>query len=212
MFTGSISDLDEEEAVALSGASRRGRRAQQRKDEGGKLLTFKGKGRPEGAVMIREGMTLREFADKLGVRAKDLMKALFDRGIMANINQVLEPQLAEQLARDLGVEVMVVSFEEEVQLKEELAATSKGSDATEAKNPGISQPSAVPATMQRATQTVRKRSNRDRALGPSTGAGGSMLIRPPGSRRRVGRSHEASFEATSDRIDLALRERPPRRP
>jgi len=133
LFKGTISDLDEEEEVALSGASRRGRRAQQRKDEGGKLLTFKGKGRPEGAVMIREGMTLREFADKLGVRAKDLMKALFDRGIMANINQVLEPHLAEQLARDLGVEVMVVSFEEEVQLKEELAATSKGADATEAK-------------------------------------------------------------------------------
>jgi translation initiation factor IF-2 len=134
VFKGSISDLDEEEEVALSGASRRGRRAQQRKDEGGgKLLTFKGKGRPEGAVMIREGMTLREFADKLGVRAKDLMKALFDRGILANINQVLEPQLAEQLAKDLGVEIMVVSFEEEVQLKEELAATSKGADTAEAK-------------------------------------------------------------------------------
>ncbi|HYU32705.1 MAG TPA: translation initiation factor IF-2, partial [Thermoanaerobaculia bacterium] len=77
--------------------------------------------------------TLREFADKLGVRAKDLMKALFDRGIMANINQVLEPQLAEQLAKDLGVEIMVVSFEEEVQLKEELAATSKGADVAEAR-------------------------------------------------------------------------------
>ena len=133
VFKGSISDLDEEEDVALNGASRRGRRAQQRKEEVGKLLTFKGKGRPEGAVMIREGMTLREFADKLGVRAKDLMKALFDRGIMANINQVLEPHLAEQLAKDLGVEVMVVSFEEEVQLKEELAATTKGTDVVEVK-------------------------------------------------------------------------------
>jgi translation initiation factor IF-2 len=133
VFKGSISDLDEEEDVALSGASRRGRRAQQRKDEGGKVLTFKGKGRPEGAVMIREGMTLREFADKLGVRAKDMMKALFDRGIMANINQVLEPHLAEQIAKDLGVEIMVVSFEEEVQLQEELAATSKGADTAETK-------------------------------------------------------------------------------
>ncbi len=125
LFKGSISNLDDEEEVALTGASRRGRRAQQRKEDVGKILTFKGKGRPEGTVMIREGMTLREFADKLGVRAKDLMKALFDRGILANINQVLEPQLAEQLAKDLGVEVMVVSFEEEVQLKEELAATAK---------------------------------------------------------------------------------------
>ena len=71
--------------------------------------------------MISEGMTLREFAEKLGVRVRDLMNALFKRGIMANINQVLDPELAQALARDLGVETMVVSFEEEVQLREELA-------------------------------------------------------------------------------------------
>ncbi len=76
--------------------------------------------RPQGPVMIGEGMTVREFAEKLGVKARDLMSALFKRGILANINQVLDPELAQQLASDLGVEAMVVSFEEEVQLREEL--------------------------------------------------------------------------------------------
>jgi translation initiation factor IF-2 len=120
-FKGTLEDLEEgEDAANMSG--RRRRRTELRKDEadGGKVLTFK-KDKPAGAVMISEGMTLREFAEKLGVRVRDLMGSLFKRGIMANINQVLDPELAQDLARELGVETMVVSFEEEVQLQQELA-------------------------------------------------------------------------------------------
>ena len=120
-FKGTLEDLEEgEDAANMSG--RRRRRTELRKDEadGGKVLTFK-KDKPAGAVMISEGMTLREFAEKLGVRVRDLMDSLFKRGIMANINQVLDPELAQELARELGVETMVVSFEEEVQLQQELA-------------------------------------------------------------------------------------------
>jgi translation initiation factor IF-2 len=140
-YKGALSGLDDEEDA--DPASRRGRRAAQRKeeekDEGGKLLTFK-KAPPQGPVMIREGMTLREFAEKLGVKSRDLMKALFDRGILANINHVLEPALAEQLAKDLGVDAMVVSFEEEVQLREELQAAGKstGGDQPEAAKAKVS--------------------------------------------------------------------------
>jgi translation initiation factor IF-2 len=68
-------------------------------------------------------MTVREFADKLGVRARDLIKLLFDRGILANINHVLEPELAQKLAQEVGVETMLVTFEEEIQLKREADAT-----------------------------------------------------------------------------------------
>jgi translation initiation factor IF-2 len=133
-YRGVLSSLDEEEDA--DPASRRGRRAAQRKedqqkDEGGKLLSFK-KAPPQGPVMIREGMTLREFAEKMGVKARDLMKAMFDRGIMATVNHVLEPALAEQLAKDLGIDAMVVSFEEEVQLREELQS-GKASDQPETK-------------------------------------------------------------------------------
>jgi translation initiation factor IF-2 len=131
-YKGALSRLDDEEDA--DPASRRGRRAAQRKEEekeeGGKLLSFK-KAPPQGPVMIREGMTLREFAEKLGVKSRDLMKALFDRGILANINHVLEPALAEQLAKDLGVDAMVVSFEEEVQLREELQAAGKANGGAE---------------------------------------------------------------------------------
>jgi translation initiation factor IF-2 len=125
-YKGTIEDEDIEsvEEAADGTGGRRRRRAQRKEDEGGKILTFK-KAPPQGTVMIGEGMTLREFAEKLGVKARDLIKALFDRGILANINQVIEPELAQQLAKDLGVDTMVVSFEEEVQLNEELAGSQR---------------------------------------------------------------------------------------
>jgi translation initiation factor IF-2 len=126
-----LEDLEAEEEMVGTGTRRRRRaaRKEEEREEGGKLLSFK-KAPPTGTVMIGEGMTLREFAEKLGVKVRDLIKALFDRGILANINQVIEPELAQKLAHDLGVETMVVSFEEEMQLKEELAGgeteTAKG--------------------------------------------------------------------------------------
>jgi translation initiation factor IF-2 len=129
---GTLEDLEtaEDQRAVMSG--RRRRRVERKEDEekeGGKVLAFK-KDKPQGPVMISEGMTLRDFAEKLGVKVRELMKALFDRGILANINQVLDSELAQDLARHLGVEVMVVSFEEEVQLREELGT---GNEQTEAK-------------------------------------------------------------------------------
>jgi translation initiation factor IF-2 len=121
-FRGSVADLEAEEDATAAG--RRHRRAERRREEeegreGGKVLSFV-KGKPAGRVMITEGMTVREFADQLGVKARDLIAALFARGVMANINHVLEAELAEQVASDLGVEAVVVSFEEEVQLRHEM--------------------------------------------------------------------------------------------
>jgi translation initiation factor IF-2 len=123
-FKGSLEDLEEEEGGPISGRRRRRfLRKEDEEKEGGKLLTFK-KDKPSGAVMVSEGMTLREFAEKLGVRVRDLINALFKRGIMANINQVLDPELAMAVAKDLGVEAMIVSFEEEVQMREEQSSAA----------------------------------------------------------------------------------------
>ncbi|MEM7350900.1 MAG: translation initiation factor IF-2, partial [Acidobacteriota bacterium] len=104
----------------LKPASARGHRRAQRREETPNTdkLQFKGD-RPTGPVAITNHMTVREFAEKLGVKAKDLMKDLFMRGMMVNINHVLDPELAVSLAEDLGVEAMQVSFEEEVQLQHE---------------------------------------------------------------------------------------------
>jgi len=130
-YRGSVRELEEvtEEVGAPTKASptssRRKRRVERKKAASvekattGKVLPFR-ETESGGPVIVSEGMTVRDFAEKLGVKAKDLIKTLFERGVMANINHILEPELAEEVAHQLGYEVMVVSFEEEVQLKQEL--------------------------------------------------------------------------------------------
>ena len=70
-------------------------------------------------VTIAEGIRVRDLAEKLGVRAKDLIKTLMSHGVMASVNHTLAPEVAREVAEELGHEVMVVSFEEEVQLQHE---------------------------------------------------------------------------------------------
>jgi translation initiation factor IF-2 len=136
-YRGKIEDLEEaEEGVAVeAGPSRAQRRATRRstedKREEGKVLAFKER-KPEGPVMVSEHMTVREFADRLGVKAKDLIQLLFKKGVMANINHVLAPETALQLAAELGVEAMEVTFEEGIQLQREALSAAAGTLAARA--------------------------------------------------------------------------------
>ncbi len=65
-------------------------------------------------ITITEGITVRELAEKLDVRAKEVLKTLLDRGIFASINQALDAQTATTLAEAFNGIVNVISFEEEV--------------------------------------------------------------------------------------------------
>jgi translation initiation factor IF-2 len=68
-------------------------------------------------IQITEGITIRELAEKLDVRAKELLKVLLDRGIFASINQALDSPTATQLAEAFNGVVTVVSFEDEMMLE-----------------------------------------------------------------------------------------------
>src|SRR5580692_5587547 len=68
-------------------------------------------------VTLTEGITIRELAEKLDIRAKDLLKNLLDRGVFASINQALDVQTATDLAQSFNGVVSVVSFEEEMVLE-----------------------------------------------------------------------------------------------
>src|SRR6267154_151969 len=73
--------------------------------------------RPPRDVTITEGITIRELAEKLDVRAKDLLKNLLDRGVFASINQALDVPTATTLAESFSGVVSVVSLEEEMVLE-----------------------------------------------------------------------------------------------
>ena len=77
---------------------------------------------PSGPVFLSEGVTVKELSEKIGILAKDLMKAFLQRGIFATINKPLDPKIAVEVSREFGVEAAVVSFEEEVELSRQQAA------------------------------------------------------------------------------------------
>jgi translation initiation factor IF-2 len=82
---------------------------------------------PDTPVTITEGMTVRDFAEKLGLKGKDLIKLLMERGQMVTVNHVLDPETAVEIADTLGAQAMAVTFEEEVQLRAEIAALQEDS-------------------------------------------------------------------------------------
>ena len=65
-------------------------------------------------ITLAEGMTVKDLADKLEVKAKDVMKKLMDRRMMMTINSTLDAETAQLISRDFGAEVLIRSFEEEV--------------------------------------------------------------------------------------------------
>ncbi len=65
-------------------------------------------------VRIVEGSTVKEFAEKLGIKPKDIVTLLLQRGVFATINQPLNDDVAIDLAHRFGYEVTFVPFEEMV--------------------------------------------------------------------------------------------------
>jgi translation initiation factor IF-2 len=65
-------------------------------------------------ITITEGVTVRDLAEKLDVRAKDVLKILLDRGIFASINQALDTPTATSLAESFNGIVKVLTFEQDV--------------------------------------------------------------------------------------------------
>jgi len=65
-------------------------------------------------ITLAEGMSVKDLADKLEVKAKDVLKKLMDRRMMMTINSTLDAETAQMVSRDFGAEVLIRSFEEEV--------------------------------------------------------------------------------------------------
>ncbi|MFB3814894.1 MAG: translation initiation factor IF-2 [Terriglobales bacterium] len=81
-------------------------------------------------ITITEGISVKDLAELLGVRAKDVIARLLARGVFATINQSLDAQLAGDIARQFGAETSVITFEE--QAAKEAAAEAGVTAAAEA--------------------------------------------------------------------------------
>jgi translation initiation factor IF-2 len=82
-------------------------------------------------ITITEGISVKDLAEKLEIRAKDLIARLLGKGVFATINQNLDTELASEMARFFGADTNVISFEEQA-AKEAADTTSSEEGATEA--------------------------------------------------------------------------------
>jgi translation initiation factor IF-2 len=65
-------------------------------------------------ITLAEGMTVKDLADKLDVRVKDVIGKLFMKRMMVTINSTLDIETAKDIAREFGAEIEMRSFEEEL--------------------------------------------------------------------------------------------------
>ncbi len=116
-----------------SGPIRRGRSRRRRRGEAPAApprpqvrVEFRDGKAPEGPVILSEMVTAKELAEKLNVTVKDLLALLISKGMMVTANQSLPPDLAEEIAEELGVEAMVAEEEDLVNLEGEEAEGAGG--------------------------------------------------------------------------------------
>jgi translation initiation factor IF-2 len=81
------------------------------------------------AITISEGVSVKDLAEKLDIRAKDLIARLLARGVFATINQTLSEDLARDMARHFGAESSVISFEDQIQQEYEAQAIEQENEA-----------------------------------------------------------------------------------
>ena len=84
------------------------------------------------SITITEGISVKDLAEKLDIRAKDLIARLLARGVFATINQTLDSELASEMARFFGADTNVITFEEQAQKDIAEAASTSEDGAAEA--------------------------------------------------------------------------------
>ena len=65
-------------------------------------------------ITLAEGMTVKDLAERLEVRAKDVLKKLMEKRLMMTINTTLDTENATMIAREFGADVKMRTFEEEM--------------------------------------------------------------------------------------------------
>src|SRR6202167_2322469 len=78
------------------------------------------------SITITEGISVKDLAEKLDIRAKDLISRLLSKGVFATINQTLDAELASEMARFFGADTNVITFEE--QAAKDVADSAAGED------------------------------------------------------------------------------------
>ena len=69
-------------------------------------------GQPMHVLRLPEALTVKDFAEALHLKNKDVLMQLMSMGTVASINHVIDLDTANTLAQKLGKDVTLVSEEE----------------------------------------------------------------------------------------------------
>ena len=87
-------------------------------------------------IRLIEGSTVREFAEKIQAKPRDLVTQLMQRGVMASINQTIKPEIAVEIGRQYGWDVSFGDFEDMV-IESEFEITPEAMEDTDLRAPII---------------------------------------------------------------------------
>jgi translation initiation factor IF-2 len=66
-------------------------------------------------ITVTEGISVKDLAEKLEIRGKDLIATLLMRGVMVTVNQTLDAELVKDVARQFGADAQVITVEEQLE-------------------------------------------------------------------------------------------------
>ncbi len=69
-------------------------------------------------LKLREGTTVKEFSELIGLKFSDVIKKFMEMGYMPTINQPVDPDAALLVAEGFGVKLELASVEEDTQVEE----------------------------------------------------------------------------------------------
>jgi translation initiation factor IF-2 len=100
-----------------------GHRRKERSVETSAVSVAEGTKTRKKSIKIAEGISVKEYADRLGVKVQEVIMKLMGMGVMATINQPIDPDAAVLLAESMGITVEVQSEESEDELLGQIAET-----------------------------------------------------------------------------------------
>jgi translation initiation factor IF-2 len=66
-------------------------------------------------ITVTEGISVKDLAEKLDVRGKDLIAVLLMKGVFVTVNQSLDGELVKEVARQFGADAQVITVEEQLE-------------------------------------------------------------------------------------------------
>ncbi len=88
------------------------------------------------SARLVEGSTVREFAEKIDAKPRDIVTALMQRGVMATINQTISAEMAKDIGRQYGFDIAFGDYEDMI-VESEFEITPEAMEDTDPRAPVI---------------------------------------------------------------------------